>query len=224
VDKAAVFIDGYNLYHGIVDANLRPWLWVDLCKLAYEVTPKSVRIDQVNYYTAHSKKQEGNSRTNQRLFISAQNICNPSGFRLVPGFMQGEKRRCGADCRKHYDCWAEKRTDVNLALDMAFGAAAGDFQLAVLISGDADQVETVKRTKAAGANVLAVFPPERHSNHLKDVADKSFVMKVEHLRAAQMDDALTKPDGSKVERPTAWGEREDYTGATGPPAVPHWPT
>lgn len=224
MDKAEVFIDGYNLYHGIVDAGLRPWLWVDLCKLAYEVTPRSLEIVRVNYYTAMSKELEGNSKANQRDFITAQNLCNPTGFRLVKGFMQEEDRRCKADCGKRFNRWTEKRTDVNLALDLAFGAANGDFHVAVLISGDADQVTAIERAREAGVDVLAAFPPARHSNHIKNVASKSFVIKDTHLQAAQMSDMVTRADGTAVTRPTSWGDRPGFDGPTGPPMPPIWPS
>lgn len=222
MDRAAVFIDGFNLYHGMQSAGLRPWLWVDLCRLSYAVTPKTLKIVQVNYYTATVRGQS-DSRDHQDRFLAAQTICNPSGFNLVHGFMQSEQRRCKANCKEEFSHWAEKRTDVNLALDLAFGATRQDFEVAVLISGDADQVRAVEISQAANVPVVAAFPPDRHSNHLEKVADTAFVIGEGQIEASQMKDVLMGADGRKIERPVEWGPRPGFDGPAGPPPVPHFP-
>ena len=211
MDNAAVFIDGYNLYHGICDAGYRPWLWVDLVALAGLLLPGSVHLSQVNYYTAYSK-EEGR-RAGQGLFLEANRERNPD-LRIVAGFMQEEDcchcRQCGNASRR----WQEKRTDVNMAVDIVAGAMQGPsrrFDLALLITGDADQVAAVEVALASGVRVEVRFPPERQSTHLADAVGGSshaYPVSLAKLRKAQMPDTVHRLGGKRsILRPNEWGER-----------------
>ena len=72
--------------------------------------------------------------------------------------------------------------------------------------------------------MIAAFPPERHSNHLSDVATESFNISEDQLRRAQMKDRLARDDGTVVERPETWGDRPGFSGPEGPPPEAIFPS
>jgi uncharacterized LabA/DUF88 family protein len=211
MDDAAVFIDGFNLYHGICEAGLKPWLWVDLGKLARVLVPSSLNVCEVNYYTAHSK-QEG-SRERQGAFLEANRELNPTGLNIVTGFMQQADcctcRKCSITFRR----WQEKRTDVNMAVDIVKGAMEPKprFQVAMLVTGDADQAAAVEVARQCGLRVLIRFPPNRHSTELETAAggnQNAYLMTQKQLEKAQMPDTVHRLGGKNtILRPGQWGER-----------------
>jgi uncharacterized LabA/DUF88 family protein len=52
----------------------------------------------------------------------------------------------------------EKRTDVNLAIDMLVGAFYNKYDKAILISGDSDFIKVVQEVKKLGKEVYIVIP------------------------------------------------------------------
>jgi hypothetical protein len=50
-ERLIVYIDGFNLYHGLKERSGRRLLWLDLAKLARLLRPRS-SIVRVNYFTA----------------------------------------------------------------------------------------------------------------------------------------------------------------------------
>ena len=227
MDSAEVFIDGYNLYYGMRDAGLKPWLWVDLYALARKVTPADVRLSKVRYYTAPAKgNHDGAER--QRLFWGANQAHRLDAIEIVKGFMLSETRACKSTCKGEWQGFAEKQTDVNLAVDIALAAAESDCSLIVLISGDSDQQRPVELACERGKTVIVAFPPARWSQHLKSVASKSFEITAAQLLACQLPDNVPNSRSTKGEvfsRPD-WGLREGYTGPdrTGPPPEVVFPT
>lgn len=50
-ETLAVYVDGFNLYHGLHQATARRHLWLDLGALAQSLRPQSV-LTKVMYFTA----------------------------------------------------------------------------------------------------------------------------------------------------------------------------
>ena len=113
-------------------------------------------------------------------------------------------RKCGA--LKH----TEKETDVNLVLEMVTDAEAGRFTNALLLTGDTDQVPTVRRVvaKLGAGSVYVIVPPHRPiPRHLEQAAGGGAYVKL--LRRKQVVRNLfpaTTPDasGRGVPRPTIY--------------------
>ena len=74
-ERLAVYVDGFNLYHGLHDATGTELLWLDLVKLARNLRPKS-SIVRVKYFTAMvTGDPEAQSR--QDRYISALKALYP---------------------------------------------------------------------------------------------------------------------------------------------------
>ncbi len=52
-DRLIVYVDGFNLYHGLRNESHREHLWLDVVALAKELRPRS-QIVRVYYFTALS--------------------------------------------------------------------------------------------------------------------------------------------------------------------------
>lgn len=205
MEPAAVFYDGLNFYHGIEDAGMREWLWVDLWGLAGRLVPEGFHLSEVNYFSAPTKGAP-DSRTRQLAFINANKAYSPN-LCVYEGFMQAETREC-MKCAHTTTQWTEKRSDVSLAVSAVTGGLVERrFSLAVIVTGDADQCTTVESLVGGGVTVISAFPPERQSDHLKKLASKAIPISKRQIKRSQLPDTVGDGLGSAYDRPEIWGER-----------------
>lgn len=216
--KIAGFIDGYNLYNGMLLTH-RPWLWVNLWHLVELIGPSDgTYVDSVTYYTAPT--MAGASRQHQIDFERANREVNP-GLTIVQGKMQPRDRDCDCDAsRAKPQMYQEKQTDVNLALGLALGAVSDPpaYDIAVLITGDSDQIPAIKVAQSAGRTVVVGFPPNRHLTELEQLSSTSANISNAQIRKAQMSNVVVSK-GYEIHRPN-WGHRPGVDPPQGAPAAP----
>jgi uncharacterized LabA/DUF88 family protein len=212
MNNAAVFIDGFNLYHGICDAGWRPWLWVDLFELGRQLKPGTANLQVVKYYSANAK--EAGSRERQGDFLEAnRELHPPSELKMIMGFMADEDccrcSRCGTVSRR----WFEKRTDVAMAVDLVHEALREprSIDLAIIVTGDADQAPAIELAREAGLRIEVRMPPERPSGHLTKAAGGDLHARhvtLPQLKKSQLPDLLNRVGGKlPIRRPQEWGNR-----------------
>ncbi len=68
---------------------------------------------------------------------------------------------------------AEKGVDVKLAIDMLSNAYNNNYDVAILISNDADFVPAIKEVQTLGKSVYNVAFPKSKSYHLSQICDKT---------------------------------------------------
>ena len=97
-------------------------------------------------------------------------------------------------------------TDVNIAMELLTDAFQDSFDIALLISADGDLVGPVKKIKQLfpQKRVIVVFPPKRHSNALKNVADVCLHLDRTTLARSVLPDEVVKADGFVLRRPSRW--------------------
>jgi uncharacterized LabA/DUF88 family protein len=97
-------------------------------------------------------------------------------------------------------------TDVNIAVQMMGDAFDDAFDVALVVSGDSDLTTPIRRVRErfADKRVIVAFPPRRHSAELKRAAHGFLAIGEDKLRASQLPDRLTKPDGFVITRPPSW--------------------
>jgi uncharacterized protein (TIGR00288 family) len=71
----------------------------------------------------------------------------------------------------------EKGVDVNLAVDMVSNAYNNKFDIAILVSNDADFVPAVLEVQSLAKKVYNVIFPKTKSYHLTKFCDKSIYVK-----------------------------------------------
>lgn len=180
--SVAAFIDGLNLYHGMEDAGLLRYRWMDVHSLAQhmandafgrnpELFDGPLQVTAVTYCTSYVSAEQ--SRRRQDVYLQALAAHKPN-MSILLGRYEAKARECKCECGCHnmVEFQKEKRTDVNLAVEMlkAVGTnPAADVFL--LITGDTDLVPAVQAVQDTGRPVIVVAPPARHQEHLNQVAD-----------------------------------------------------
>ena len=155
--RVAIFIDGSNLYHSTKTDLGRTDL--DLEKFVGLLLDDRFLV-RVYYYNASVIQAEGEDRhKNQQRFFDA--------VRRVPYF----DVRLGRLVRRGSNI-IEKGIDVRIAVDMLTMAHDDVYDVAVLVSGDADYVHAVAAVKGTGKQVeVACFKSSR-SDQLMQQADR----------------------------------------------------
>ncbi len=142
VDRVCLFIDGSNFYHALREAG---WpVSIDFQKLAGELTGPDRRLVHTYYYNTpltRPRPDDPDFDRKDRKVRSQQRFLN--ALRFIPNltFRPGRFQRLPNGTQ------VEKGVDVALAVDMLTLAFKDRYDVAILISSDADfraAVETVK--------------------------------------------------------------------------------
>lgn len=160
--RAMIFIDGSNFYHSLklnfegADLDIGKFCeWVatgsNLVKICYYNAPLFQRDSPEAY-----KKQ-------QRFFESLRKI---KRLELFLGRL--EKRPNNQK--------TEKGVDVKLAVDMVTNAFYDKYDVAIIVTNDADFVPAIKAVQESGKAVYNVSFPKSKSYHLNKVCDKIIIL------------------------------------------------
>jgi uncharacterized LabA/DUF88 family protein len=217
--KTTVYIDGYNLYYGLLRNSKMKWL--DIVRLFSEcILDKNAELTQVRYYTAPvlgRMSDDTMSTQRQRLYLQALRKMYPNCLEIIQGkivattpYQRLVRPIIEAPELKIvqvYD-FNEKKTDVNLASDLITGAWTGLYEQAVLCSNDSDLEGAIVAVKRHQPHLrIGVVAPIQSKNHrhisgdLKKHSDWVKILSVSHVTATQLP---SKIPGSKIQKPNSW--------------------
>ncbi len=157
--RVMIFIDGSNFYHNLKQGFHKTQ--IDFSKLINKLTGPNRELVRTYYYNApvDRKVNEEEYKKQQKFFEAIKKI---DSFEVKLGRLQSKQ-----DGSK-----VEKGTDVNIAVDMLTKGYKDQYDVAVLISGDADLVQVVQVIKDLAKHVELVVVPGQRCYHLRDVADR----------------------------------------------------
>lgn len=206
---AIVYIDGFNLYYGVLKGT--PYRWLDLGAFARAITPQKYAVQQIRYFTAKVSPVPNNPSVHVRQTayldaIAAQcpNVAIQYGHYLrhpvnlpdanAPGVMRRVLKT------------EEKGSDVNLAVHLVNDAWVGGHQAAVVVSNDSDLLEAIKLTKARGITIYWL-PPLRAGRYpaqvlRQEVGSMQRIYR-QTLPACQLPNPVMTPKGA-VHKPAGW--------------------
>ena len=201
-ERVVVYIDGFNLYYGIKEANLGHARWLDLTALSRNILRPNQQLIRVKYFTARVRGPDPGIRKRQGLYLRA--LETRSDLDIIYGrFMRKNDGVCHR-CGHRWANWEEKMTDVNIAAHLALDASGGIIDKALLISGDSDLAHAVHLVKGSSSvKVVAVFPPKRSSHDLKKVVDASMSLNRTIILKSVMEDPVKGPSGD-LDCPPSW--------------------
>jgi len=158
LDRVMVFIDGSNFYWGLKTNYGRTDL--DYGQFVSRIVMDR-KLIRVYYYNCPIQTQDGSNDTPhpQQAFFAA--------LERLPYFTL----RLGRLAKKN-SRWVEKGVDVYVTVDMLKGAYKDNYDVAILVSGDADYAELVNEVKEQGKHVEVVLFRSMASTQLIKACDR----------------------------------------------------
>ena len=218
--QAIAYIDGYNLYYGLLKGT--PGKWLDLWSFVSELVRPEFDLVDVKYFTAPIKTYPHDFAAVDRQKIYLQALNAQGKVTVVPGFYSKNKTlapfadsRC-SDCEVLREGFVpvykleEKRSDVNLAVSMVVDAALSRADCFAVVTGDSDQVGAIEAVRYLFKKQVVVFNPhETESLHLKRAATYYANISRDLPSRCQLPEKipLGRP-GKFVCRPPAWAISE----------------
>lgn len=201
-EAVIAYVDGFNLYHGMKDANFRRFYWLDITKLCRALLKDGQDLVTVRYFTSRIAEPKY-KRLRQVKYLEA--IEATLGIRSYYGTRKTSFQRCG-ECGYVNKVSTEKGTDVNLAIQMLTDAHNGRFDAALLVSGDTDFCGLVRAVLKLRRSyrVVVAFPLERYNAELAGVASVWLNIGRANLAGSQYPDEVKSRDGFVLRRPTHW--------------------
>jgi uncharacterized LabA/DUF88 family protein len=203
-ERLAVYVDGFNLYHGLHDKWRCRYLWLDLVALGRAIRPRS-NLVKVKYFTAPVLNAP-DAASRQSAYQAALTVHNPGLIEIIQGRYQTKQKTCNG-CRRAWTEYEEKETDVNIAVHLVSDAAQGVSDAAIIVSADSDLVPAVEmaRTMNPALFIAAAFPPKRYSRELETLMPSSFHIGAPRIKQSQLPQTVTDSNsGNTWSRPQKW--------------------
>lgn len=201
--RVVCFIDGFNLYHAL-DAHerYRKYKWLDLRRLAECFVAGTERLDDVLYFTTYSTWNP-DKLGRHRLYVRA---LESRSVKVIFGKFKKVTKRCRAECGKQFQTFEEKRTDVNIAVQLFSYAQRDLFDKALIVSGDSDLIPAIEETRRIFPNksIGVIIPIARQAEEMKNSADFHIRMKERHLRSSLLPDPIEIGQGVRLAKPATW--------------------
>lgn len=203
--RAALYIDGFNLYHSIDDlgdANLK---WLNLWHLGqYLSAERSLELQKAVYCSAY-RISSYESKSRHKIYISALESVNVESiighYVVVP---TPECENCGFFGEKPN----EKQSDINVALSVFNDARNDVFDTAFIVSADSDQAATARFMKDnfPEKSVVFVAPPLKSPPEKAAGISGTKVRKLseQDIRKCLFPINVMREDKPPLRRPAAW--------------------
>jgi len=213
--RTIFYIDGFNLYHGLLKGT--SCLWLNLEEFSKSLLPRfsEHEIIRVNYFTARIKYNpaEPHAAFDQDRYLEA--LSSLSSVRIIEGFYKRfrvklpfaaepckscDKVSCGIVYRT-----VEKRSDVNLATEMMSDAYRDAADAYVLVSGDVDFAAPLSFLRHEVGKLTLVFNPhETVCDELRRFTSYYKNIPLDLPAKCQLPEVVTLPNGRAIHRPPAW--------------------
>lgn len=217
--KTIVYIDGYNLYYGLLRNS--PFKWLDLYRLFQDfVLNPTTDLVEVRYYTSPvllKMSDDPQSAQRQRIYLQALRKMPPKRVSIIEGKMLASTpylrlveplAQAPELTRVRVYTLVEKHTDVNLAADLITGAWTGAFEQAVICTNDTDIKGALAAVRQHHPQLkLGLVAPIPASDHRKIAAellqytDWAKKLSTTHLANSQLP---AKIPGTSITKPIVW--------------------
>ena len=207
--KTSIFVDGMNLYYGVLKDT--PYRWLNLATLCKVILPDlDIDNSHIRYYTARLKPRPNNPDQpyRQRRYLRA--LRTLPNLEIVYGHFLTHPTTLSRVDPPHKPVRVfrteEKGSDVNLAVDLLAGAFRDEFERAIVVSNDSDLARAIRIVRQELNIPVIVFNPHlKHpSKELQTVATQVRKIRNSALEKSQFPRTL-EDDRGKFHRPGSWG-------------------
>lgn len=209
MENVIAYIDGFNLYYGMMDAGFGRYRWLNIQGLVQSLLKPAQKLLQVNYFTTMVINDlEG--RLRQRAFLEA--LRTQDLVKVFFGKFQKQKYNCLL-CGNEFQRECEKMTDTAIVTELVKDYYENKFDAAMVISGDTDLLPPMRLINEAADNkrVLVAFPPARVNEEMRLFAKGSMVIGRKKLADNQFPAIFTGVDGQEISKPEGWGQVQPNT-------------
>jgi uncharacterized LabA/DUF88 family protein len=202
--RTIFYIDGFNFYYGLKNKKrINPlwtkYYWIDIVKLCEQFLGPEDTLVKVKYFTAPPLSL--GKRIRQSALFKANDIINGDKFELIRGKYIMKPMMCN-NCNTQFEKPEEKRTDVNISVQLLGDCVLDNVDKLVLISADSDLVPPLEFIKHnfPRKKIKIYFPPTSYSNDLRNTSFRRKIVKLENNQSnfekAIMPNEVVKADGS----------------------------
>jgi hypothetical protein len=133
--KCIVYIDGYNWYHAVFKHHPE-WKWLNIQSF-FETLRLDDDVIAVKLFSSMiNPLPDPSALERQEKYFSA--LKTLPKVRIILGKFQPRQVTCRAQCRQNYMVDEEKKTDVNMAVEIMSDAIDGKAGLLCVVTGDSD--------------------------------------------------------------------------------------
>lgn len=201
--RVITYIDGYNLYFGMQaeaiargsksepNAAYYRLMWLDIQALAASLLLPSQELAGVKYFTSPISSNKG-KQDRQNKYLDA--LRTRPLVEIIFGRFQPDRKECDRCGHPAYHP-QEKKTDVNIAVNLICDALGDRFDTALLITGDSDLVPAIEAVKhlTPQKRIVIAFPPRRRSDELASVSGGTPIRIWDsHLRKSRLLDVISR--------------------------------
>ncbi|MBX3435307.1 MAG: NYN domain-containing protein [Pirellulales bacterium] len=205
--RSIVYIDGFNLYYGALKNTAHKWL--DLETLFRRLLPND-DVQRIYYFSA---KVTGDAGRRQQRYLDA--LATLPLVTVVLGRYKEKQIKCRQpECtfqgNRHFKAMEEKRTDVNIAVQMMDDAFNDRCNRFVVVSGDSDLVPPIARIKDLFPKKrISVYVPATNAIRgaaveLRGIAHKDRLLPNNLIERCQLPHRIADGSGGWIEKPTEW--------------------
>lgn len=222
-----VYIDGFNLYYGLLKGT--PYKWLDLERWCDELLPRN-HVSKILYFTAQVDARPHDPDQPTRQFAYLQALRSLARVEVHLGtFMSSVVSQVVVEtdpvtgrylrsrgqpvikldpAGQPVKTWTykseEKGSDVNLAAHLLRDAYRGHCDCAVIVSNDSDLLTPIRMAKQDCGTVIGLVPPRpKGSVELKALADFKIDPRLHLLASSQLSDPVVTPDDT-IRKPANW--------------------
>ena len=205
--RAIVYIDGFNLYYGAVKNT--PYKWLNVERY-FTLLRQNDEIRKIHYFTARVDHPRSVDQDTYLRALSTLPLINIVEGRFKMKEIDCAVKSCTFPGRRRVNVSEEKRTDVNIALQILHNAYADLCDVFVIVSGDSDLVPALDSVKGLFPNkrtvvyVPARFPQRAHAVELRAVADRARTLPLALLKHAQLPHRIPDGSGGVLAKPSDW--------------------
>ena len=204
-ERVMVYVDGMNLYYGVLATGFPRYLWLDVQALSLSMLRKGQVLSGIKYYTSRFTADGDDDGMVRRQSVHLDALATLDDLEIIEGKFQAKAEKCRR-CGHEWQSYEEKMTDVNIAIGLIADAEDDLYDVAIVVSGDGDltgPIETV-RSRHPGKFVLVALPPNRRSTSLLRAASAHIDVGRSRLRNSQLPDRLHAVDGYPLRCPAEW--------------------
>ena len=226
--RTNVYIDGFNLYYGLLKDT--PYKWLDLRRLCETLLVKN-QVNRILYFTAKLDARPHNPYQPARQMAYLRALKTLPRVEIHYGsFLSSVVRQPLVQIDPKTRDWLrdphgrpvlktdssgkvmsafvlkteEKGSDVNLAAHLLKDAHARDCECAVVISNDSDLLTPIRLAKQEYGLKIGLIPPRKNgSQELKRLVDFTVEPRRHYLSAAQFPASFPDAHGV-VQKPKEW--------------------